>query len=468
MQKKPDSQFGAYRNPAPRSRMKPVVLLSLLLWFLIWGGYNITIGHVLSPNFPANHLDLVQGMRVFLPLLAGWIALLVLLVKRNLKAQAVAGPLGLLAIFGAVGAVSSALYSPYPVRAVCWSGEFGAVILVLMVVLSDQEASPILSRLITLNWIIDICLLIAVLGAIPFLGGAAVTSTQGSPLGQVAYHGAITAHGRLLDMATSRNTGLGRYAGVAGLVALARLLEGRKWPRLAWLGVLLLALYTLVFAQARTETLSFAAGLLLLLLLRKRRRIVMMAMGALGVALLALVGFFNAAWNFGTRDRGFDPTLTGRTYIWSQAMSFIRQSPWVGLGFRADRYFVHQDMQNSLLHALIEAGVLGTIAYVAAFGVAWYLVARLYVSRRSDSLPSEIPAILMFFTVMSVTESAAWYTANWLLLAPVLAYIQVAAWQEKALRAKASYRRREALQVARAAYAMERRNASEAPNMGLN
>lgn len=439
MQRRPDSQIGMSHSTGAAPRVTPRAILILVQWFLIWGGYNITIGHVLSPGFPANRLDLVQGMRVFLPLLSGWTALLVILARRGLKTQAVAGPLGLLAFFTVIGIVSSMFLSPYPIRAVCWGCEFGAVIIVLMVVLSDSDAPRIISRLITFNWIIDICLMVAIIAAIPFLGAAAVGTTQGSPLGVIVYHGGATANSSMLGMATSRNTGLARYAGVAGLVALARILQGNRWTKFVWMGILLVALYALVLAQARTETLSFVAGVLIVLMLRKHRRVVVIGAGVLGTLLMGLVGFFQAAWNFGTRAQGFDPTLTGRTHIWGQALQVIWRSPWVGFGFRADRYFVHQDMQNSFLHAWIEAGTLGAIAYTAAFALAWYLIKRLYTSRRSNSLSDEIPGILMFFTVMSITETAAWYSANWLLLGPALAYIQVFAWQEKVQRARSSY-----------------------------
>jgi O-antigen ligase len=437
LQRRFESQIGRIQQASARPAWKPAIVVSLILWFMIWGGYNTIIEHVLSPGFPANGLDLLQGMRVFLPVLAGWVAILILLSGRSLKTQAVAGPLGLLGFYTMAGIISSIFLSPFPPDALCWAFEFGAVILVLMVVLNNQDAPQTLSRLMTFNWIIAICLLVAILAAIPFLGSAAISPTQGSPLGIIVYHGGVQANGSLLGMPTSRNTGLARYAGVAGVVALARLLKPvkpGKRVRIAWAAVLLLSLVTLVLAQARTETLSFVAGAALIMTLRKRRRVVLIGFGSLGAVLLGLVGFFNAAWSFGTRQQGFDPTLTGRTNIWAAAMKVIGQSPWLGFGFRADRYLVHADMQNSFLHALIQAGVLGAIAYVAAFGMAWYLVIRLYLSPQSGDLFDEVPAILMFFTVMSITETAAWYTADWLLLAPAFAYIQLFAWQGPVIR----------------------------------
>ncbi len=464
-----DPQFGAYRPPAPRRRLKPAILLGLVLWFVLWSGYDTGIGLVLSPGFPASPMQLIQGIRAFFPIIAGWIALLVILARRGLKTQAVAGPLGLLGMFAAVGLVSSGLLSRYPLRATYWGAMYGAIVLVLMLISSDADAMESLARIIELNWFIDIFIMLGLLAAIPSFGGAAVAHTQGSPLGVMVYNGNVGAHGTIAGMASTRNTGFARYAGVAGVVALARLWQGKKWHKILWVGTLAIALLILLMAQARTETISFIAAAMVILLLHKRRRTVLLGLGTLGAALLALEGFFRGLWDFGTRNGHFDPTLTGRTGQWMQGLAAVGQSPWVGLGFQADRYYLQGiQLENSFFHALIESGVLGTLAYVAAFALAWILLIQLYLSRSSTALPDEIPAILMFFTVFSVTESIAYYSAAFLLLAPVLAYIQVAAWREKALRAKASYRRAEAFRLGRAALAAERPNSAGTPNVGLS
>ncbi len=467
MQKKFDSQFGAYRTPAPRSRMKPVVLLGLVLWFLLWSGYNTGIYVVLAPDFPATHMQLVHGIRAFFPIIAGWIALLVILARRGLKTQAVAGPLGLMGLFAAVGMVSSALLSRAALQAFYWGAMYESIVVVLVAICSDPYAMESLSQVIKLNWVIDIIIMVGLLAAIPSFGGAALVQTHGSPLGVMAYNGNVGAHGTIAGMASTRNTGFARYAGVAGVVALARLWQREKWNRILWAVILAISLVVLVMAQARTETISFLAASMIVLLLRKRRRVILMGFGTLGAILLALEGFFRGLWDFGTRNGHFDPTLTGRSAQWVQGLEAVRQSPWVGLGFQADRYYLHGiQIENAVFHALIQTGILGTLAYVAAYAVAWIMLIQLYVSRSSTALPDEIPGILMFFTVFSVTESVAYYSAAFLLLAPVLAYIQMAAWQEKAIRAKASYRRREAIQVARAGYAMERRNAGTPERLG--
>jgi O-antigen ligase len=440
--RKLDSSPGAGKEQSRRSQPRPSVVLCLMLWVMLWGGYNTDIGVVLAPNFPANPLQLIHGIRAFLPLFAGWLAVLVILSRGGPKGRAIGGPLGLLAFFVAIGLISSAFLSRYSLDGLYWVGMYGSVLAVLIAVCSNSDALSALSRVIMLNWIIDIALLVGLLAAIPFLGETALAPTSGSPLDVMAYNRVVAAHGTLLGMSATRNTGFGRYAAVAGLVALGRLWQGKKLNKLIWIGVLFVALYVLVRSQARTETLGFLAGALVILVLRRHRRAVLFGVGALGVLLLGLMGFFQDLWSFETHGRGFDPTLTGRTATWQQGLEVVRHSPWLGLGFQADRYYLNgQHMHDTVLHALIQTGALGTIAYVAAYGLAWFLLVRLYLSRSSKDLPDELPGVLVFFTIMSITESIAYYSANWLLLAPVLAYIQVLAWQQRALKRNSGYSR---------------------------
>jgi O-antigen ligase len=112
-------------------------------------------------------------------------------------------------------------------------------------------------------------------------------------------------------------------------------------------------------------------------------------------------------------------------------------------GFHADRIFLEgQHMHNALLHALVQTGLLGTIPYLAAIVGAWILVVRLHLARPSPGLtplPIEIPAVLAFFTIASITESTfAFFGTPWLLCAPLLAYSQALAWQHRTLKSAAS------------------------------
>ena len=161
----------------------------------------------------------------------------------------------------------------------------------------------------------------------------------------------------------------------------------------------------------------------------------MLTWGFLGVLLMVRTGIFERFWQFGSRTGQFDPTLSGRTVTWQQGWEVVGSSPLVGLGFFADRIFMQmQHIHNGLLHALLQTGFLGSAAYVGAFVVAWLMVLHLYLLTRGSSgvfLHPEVPAVLLFFTIMNVTESTAQYSSNWLFLAPVMAWIQLAYWKSR-------------------------------------
>jgi hypothetical protein len=425
----------------PRSAQsypRPVrgTLLYGILWLMLWGGYDTDFGRLLEPGFPRNALDLLHGLRALLPIFAGWLAGLMLLAKGPPPRRALAGPLGLLAFYAFMGIISSLLLSSQPLTAVYWAGQYASVILVLWASLGEADPLPRLSRLITLNWIIVALLATAILSAIWFdpnvelrPGGLLLVRPPG---------GGTAGQDQLFGMATTRSTGVGRYAAIAGLAALAQLWHGSPGPRITWLFVLLFSVYGIVLVQARTALLAFLAGAFLLLWLRRSLRPLFLVGVPIAGLLLAATGSYQAFWSYLTRGAPFDPTLTGRTVTWQAGWALFQESPWLGLGFHADRIFLEgQHMHNALLHALVQTGLLGTIPFLAAIAGAWILVVRLHLARRHPGLPPmpiEIPAVLAFFTIASVTESTlAFFGTPWLLCAPLLAYLQVLSWQQRTL-----------------------------------
>ena len=409
-------------------------LLYGILWLMLWGGYNTDFGRLLEPGFPRNALDLLHGLRALLPILAGWLAGLMLLAKGTRAGRTLAGPLGLLALYALIGIISSLLLSSEPLTAVYWACQYASVILVLWASLSEVDPLPCLSRLIGLNWIVVILLATAILSAIWFdpdvklpPGGLLLVQPPG---------GGASPSAQLFGMDTTRSTGAGRYAAIAGLAAFARLWQGTARSRIIWAFVFLFCVYGIVLLQARTALLAFLAGAFLLLWLRRSLRPLFLAGVPLAGLLLALTGSYQAFWLYLTRGVPFNPTLTGRTATWQAGWALFQESPWLGLGFHADRIFLGgQHMHNGLLHALVQTGLLGTIPYVAAIVGAWILVVRFYVIRSPKGvlpMPIEIPAVLAFFTISSITESTfALFGTPWLLSAPLIAYVQALAWQTR-------------------------------------
>jgi len=422
------------------------VLLSVALWLMVWGGYNTGIERLFAPGFPEGPLDLFHGLRTFLPFMAAYLAGIMLLARRSLPRAAFVGPLGLLALYTLVGLISSAWLSREPLMALYWAAEYGCVLVVLWAILSDPEPLAGLSRLVNLNWIIVAALAVGLLVGLYFLPNLALPIAIGNlPMGR-PYGGEYGATGEILGMAGTRATGFGRYAAVAALVALAKLWQGRRWSKSIWSLVLLFSLAGLVLSQARTGIIAFLAGGFVILWLRRGSKILFLAATFVALALLGFVGFYQAFWAYLTRGAPFDPTLSGRTLTWEQGWALFQESPLLGWGFHADRYFLDgQHMHNVVVHALVQTGLLGTVPFIAALVGAWVLVVRLYRHRpRWDflPLPVEIPGVLLFFTISSITQSTvAFFGAAWLLVVPCIAYIQALESQRSTLDPRNSFRR---------------------------
>jgi hypothetical protein len=403
---------------------------------MLWAGYNTGPYYFLDPSFPADTRELIHGVRAFFPILAAWLALMLMLVRGGMKTPAIMGPLGLFSFFTIIGLGSSFLLPAEQAwQAVWWGVAFGAPAAILVLVLTDPQPEYAMKNLLTLSWVIDIAVMVAIILALPVIGGPSFVPGEGRAL----HRGGTFVVNEFAGMAGPRSTGLGRYAGVAALAALGRLGQVRGWVRLFWAIVLPASLYVLVVARGRTEILAFIAGGFVILALRRMSRLVMLSWGIVATWLLATGSFFERFWQYATKGGRFDPTLTGRTITWRQGWEVFNTSPWVGLGFQADRWFLPgaQHIHNGLLHALLQSGLMGTAAFVAAFAVALAFMVRLYwLSPESRRLPlaAEVPGILIFFTIMNATESTAYFSANWMLLAPAIAYLQLAFWKDRIFR----------------------------------
>ncbi len=289
-----------------------------------------------------------------------------------------------------------------------------------------------MDRLLTLSWLIAIFMMIGIVLSLPVIGGPALIPGEGAP----AHMGGAFFVSDVAGMAGPRNTGVARYAGVAALAGLGRLWQTRGWVRVFWIMVVPVSTYVLVSAQGRTEIVAFIGAVFVTLIIRRMSRLVMFSWGLITVWVVVVGGYMERFVQYWTRNRAFDPTLSGRTVTWQQGWEVFDNSPWIGLGFQADRYFLGNHAHNGWLHALLETGLLGTAAFVAAFALALAFMVRLYwlsPDSKRASLAAEVPGILVFFTIMNTAESTAYYSANWMLLAPAVAYLQLEFWKQRLL-----------------------------------
>jgi len=421
--------------PAVRRQQTRGLMLTSLLCLLVWSGYNTGIYVLPDPHFPRNFVDLLHGVRAFFPLLAGVIATVQLAQRRSLFKWLSFCPLVLLLLYAVIGLASSIFVSPGPISAVYWTLEYIAVIVVVLAVASGSEPEAHLARFIGVNWGCCAVVCMGLLAGIPALGGFSPSPRIGnSPLRVMAYG---KVRDEVMGMAGPRSTGFGRFAGIVVLVGLAKLLHDRRDKKtlFIWTPLMLAATLALVLSQARTSWVSvLVAAAVILARAPTRWRIPIIMLVLLALPVVWLSGFAHTFMLYLTRGREFDPTLTGRTMTWAKGWQALQQSPWVGLGFWADRYFLQGwNVHNTLVDALMQSGFLGAIPFVIAIVWVWVGILRFYCTKPAGeaySLPGELLGVMTFLTVYSVTEiTCSFYSVGWMVMAPLFAHIQLRAHQ---------------------------------------
>ena len=124
-------------------------------------------------------------------------------------------------------------------------------------------------------------------------------------------------------------------------------------------------------------------------------------------------------------------TFSGRQAVWSDGWDLFKKSPYWGYGFHADRLLLGTHMHNSIMHAILQAGLLGAIPFVFAIVFAWILLLRLVVklpalASSDKQLVIQCAGVLAFFTLRSFPESTgAFFGVDWLIIAVMLFYLQL-------------------------------------------
>ena len=260
-----------------------------------------------------------------------------------------------------------------------------------------------------------------------------------------------------MGMASTRNTGFARYAAISALVALPGLMSrGKLAVRIIWGIVFTASLYALIIANGRTETVAFVGGVAVILGAEKAKRFVNFLVGVAAAILLGLRGFFSAFYLYFTRTGQIDPTMTGRTVTWEEGLRFSCE---VALGgFRLPGRPVlsagaHAQCFPARLLSVRALGRRGDSYWIDDRVVLYDPVLFSHPPADKSLIPPEIPAVFLFVTISSIAESTfAYFSAAWLLSAPIVAYvmalhrhirrISVKAAQERALRVRLARRDR--------------------------
>ena len=189
----------------------------------------------------------------------------------------------------------------------------------------------------------------------------------------------------------------------------------------------LFGIYMIMFTQSRTSLLGLGvASMLFVLIMGFRWYYVLMG------PFIAII-----LWQAGYKDRAGGEIdillqLTGRESTWGEAISLIKQSPFLGWGFHSDRIMLDSaHIHNSYIHATIQSGILGLVFFILAIISIWILFIKTNIFKKlrnydGEDKPLVIVNILLigFFSARSVFEStAAFYGVDLLIFLPAIVYI---------------------------------------------
>ena len=385
--------------------------LTGILWLLVWGGmftgiYNLRAGALSDP------LTFFQAIRALFPLVAVYLSLMWMLVKRP-GFSFLRMPAGFLFAYFAVGAVSSVFLSPNRVTALYWACEYVAPLLVVWVAMETPNPLEGLKKILYLNNVVVVLIFAAMFPDVLRVGGSDERFSQFYRLP--------------VNLGDMRANGVGRFALVTIIIAFTFLLCQKGKRKIVWGALLIPALFMLAQTRSRTSLLGLAiSGVLLVLILGIDLRFLV-----IGPAATYLVYLSGIKWRLHGHVEKL-MFLTGREYTWRKGLAQIEHSPFLGWGFHADRLMLNSEhMHNSYLHSAIHAGVFGAGLFLAAIIAVWILILRSDLMKRirrveGPDLPLLMQSVLIigFLTGRSFFEStAAFYGVDLLLLVPAMAYV---------------------------------------------
>ena len=419
-----------------------------VLWLLIWATYNTDITRILTPGWPHGALDFVHGLRSLFPFISFAMAsvwLINKLRKKNLRWNFFFGPLGFLMLYALVGVLAS-IFSQNVWLSLYWGVLYFFTMVVLFMVMAQDKAKKYLTLILYINFIIAIAIVLALTFAFFSKSGSFSFMTVLQFLqGKRPYEGInnLGAEVLMFGMAGTRPTGLGRYAGFAVILFFVYLLRSSK--KTFWLPFIsfITFLAVLIFTRARTSVVAVLGGLLLVSFLKSKSKINYLVIGATFLMLFWGIGFSPVLFSylnnesflggsFASRmpaDERLNTvvTLSGRTTgIWPATWHLFLQSPIVGFGFFADRIFLEgHHAHNLVLQALVQSGALGTGFFLASLLMAWYL-ALLFLKKQPENIWLVLSiGFLTYFTLRGITESFVFFGADYLLMVPIFAYLQL-------------------------------------------
>lgn len=409
--------------------------LAFCLWLLLWGGLNTGPGQISDFLHAQSVTQILNGLRALLPIIAAYFACLAILM-RYIPKSLFQAPLGLYLLYGMIGILSSLLFSPEPVNALYWVGVYISVFAILGAILSISKDPTPVRKLTELNWVIISALTVI---SFIFMFSQLFQLNLGDIVSFLLARRFEPRHFEktILGMPMVRATGMGRYAGVLGLVAIARLLSPSKSQRQLWKILLVISFLVLWLTKSKTAILSWIIGIFLIFGLQTRWKLAFSTVAGSLILLVTIVFFAPLFGHVTGVQASLPPYLTsiadlsGRISIWGAHWHLFRSFPILGYGFHSGKLILNLHAHNAILHSLVQTGLVGTIPFFLGFVIAWVTLFRLLrfcsnISAEEKYFLVEIAGVLAFLTARSLVESTgAFFGVDWLLLAPMLAYITI-------------------------------------------
>ena len=454
------------------------------LWGMLWLSIGTGETNIKDIVAPSTTSQFINGIRSVFPFAAAAAALAIILFglkRRRSPGVLLLGPMGLATAYGVVGIISSVLSLDRP-QALYWSVAYLSVPLVLLGLVWRREIVSYLALLVDYTGTV-VVLLVATLFIVSVVNFDLAFSLL-NPTKLAECNTSVPGDYARLTSGVLRSTGVGRYAAVGAIVALTALWH--RDQKALWGIVLLASLSLLIFSGARSAYLGFAlAGPFTAFALWGKKMVAAVAVvvvlavpvfwatgihqtfldncvfrqasdsastsNDLGSPVQTATGSVKTGSGSVQTPNGSDKKLfgylpfdffefTGRRAVWDQGLELFVESPVLGHGFNADRILLNTHMHNAFMHALVQTGTLGTLPFVAAMIFGWILLGKALrhlsqFSAAHKSLIIQAGGILIFLTFRGISESSgAFFGIDWLLLAPMLFYLQIVDSPEAGLR----------------------------------
>jgi O-antigen ligase len=411
----------ARTQPIRTVNLKHLPWVGIALWVCMWLNLNTGFYNIARPGNPGEWQLLIRAILPFFVLPA---AAFFLLMRGELHLPATA-PSRMLMVYGLLATLAS-IFSPEPLWALYWSAAFVASILAAWTFIDRRDPVASARWLLQITWVAT------------FIVAAIIARQASASIFGHLQSGYSAVNAEVEHQ--SRSSGVARWAAVPGLVSLIRAYHSRRPVLIAfYLGIAAVAFFIVYRMQSRGAVFGAAAALLFALLISSRMRRYALPFALIAVVLIVLLDspatLSKQVTTYLERGQTKEQflSMTGRTRAYAHGVAAFKKAPLLGRGQWADRLIIHEHVHNSYLQALMNAGIIGGIPYLASWAGGWILFFRL-LKREAGMSPEdrtrvlEAGTVMMFFTVRSVPETTtASFAVDLLVMVAVYVYFEALA-----------------------------------------